>query len=182
VPVVRRFVVRPSGLQVAIRPCSIPKRAGIRRDSAIVAGFVILHVGGRFVGQSFLLALEGPDRWQPFASSLAAPGRLDQIRNDRRSMSASGSPASLILAFPYFFSSTCTCSSPRSTSFSSHAVRRWAPGPLELRRSLHQAIRLARLEHLSWTGLVGAYACIMCNRCGDACPAYTTGKVLSRRR
>ncbi len=36
-----------------------------------------------------------------------------------------------------------------------------------------------RLEQLSWTGLMDAYACIMCNRCQDACPAYTTGKVLS---
>jgi Fe-S oxidoreductase len=36
-----------------------------------------------------------------------------------------------------------------------------------------------RLEHLSWKGLLDAYACIMCNRCQEACPAYETGKVLS---
>ena len=38
---------------------------------------------------------------------------------------------------------------------------------------------VARLEDLSWKGLMDAYACIMCNRCQDACPAYETGKVLS---
>jgi Fe-S oxidoreductase len=37
----------------------------------------------------------------------------------------------------------------------------------------------AKLEHLSQPQLMDAYACIMCNRCQDACPAYNTGKVLS---
>jgi Fe-S oxidoreductase len=37
----------------------------------------------------------------------------------------------------------------------------------------------AHLEHLRWPQLLDAYACIMCNRCQDACPAYETGKVLS---
>ena len=36
-----------------------------------------------------------------------------------------------------------------------------------------------RLEDLGWSQIMDAYACIMCNRCQDACPAYTTGKVLS---
>ncbi len=34
----------------------------------------------------------------------------------------------------------------------------------------------ARLEDLSYSSLIDAYACIMCNRCQEACPAYTTGK------
>jgi Fe-S oxidoreductase len=37
----------------------------------------------------------------------------------------------------------------------------------------------ARLEDLSYASLIDAYACIMCNRCQEVCPAYTTGKVLS---
>ena len=37
----------------------------------------------------------------------------------------------------------------------------------------------ARLEQLPWPHLVDAYACIMCNRCQDVCPAYVTGKELS---
>jgi Fe-S oxidoreductase len=35
------------------------------------------------------------------------------------------------------------------------------------------------LEDLGWSQILDAYACIMCNRCQDACPAYTTGKALS---
>jgi len=36
-----------------------------------------------------------------------------------------------------------------------------------------------RMEHLGWNQILDAYACIMCYRCQDACPAYNTGKVLS---
>jgi Fe-S oxidoreductase len=35
------------------------------------------------------------------------------------------------------------------------------------------------IEDLAWHQILDAYACIMCNRCQDACPAYNTGKVLS---
>jgi hypothetical protein len=35
------------------------------------------------------------------------------------------------------------------------------------------------LSHLSQTQILDAFACIMCNRCQDACPAYATGKELS---
>ena len=38
---------------------------------------------------------------------------------------------------------------------------------------------VAKIEKLPWTHLVDAYACIMCNRCQDVCPAYATGKELS---
>jgi Fe-S oxidoreductase len=37
----------------------------------------------------------------------------------------------------------------------------------------------AKLEHLEWKLIQDAYACIMCNRCQDACPANATGKALS---
>lgn len=36
-----------------------------------------------------------------------------------------------------------------------------------------------RLEDLGWEQIMDAYACIMCYRCQQVCPAYTTGKVLS---
>ena len=35
------------------------------------------------------------------------------------------------------------------------------------------------LFDLSQTSLLDGFACIMCNRCQDACPAYATGKELS---
>jgi Fe-S oxidoreductase len=38
---------------------------------------------------------------------------------------------------------------------------------------------ISQLKDLNQTHLVDAFACIMCNRCQDACPAYVTGKELS---
>jgi Fe-S oxidoreductase len=36
-----------------------------------------------------------------------------------------------------------------------------------------------RIEDLEWKLIMDAYACIMCYRCQEVCPAYNTGKVLS---
>jgi Fe-S oxidoreductase len=38
---------------------------------------------------------------------------------------------------------------------------------------------VSTLSNLQQTQIVDAYACIMCNRCQEACPAYYTGKELS---
>ena len=38
---------------------------------------------------------------------------------------------------------------------------------------------IAKMDHMEKTQLLDAYACIMCNRCQMACPAYITGKELS---
>jgi Fe-S oxidoreductase len=57
-----------------------------------------------------------------------------------------------------------------------------SPGELEKLDFEDESIEqfgATRIEDLSWSSLLDGYACIMCNRCQDACPAYTTGKVLS---
>jgi Fe-S oxidoreductase len=197
--IVRRFIVRPSALAVRESTLLHPKASfGIRRDSAIVAGFIVLHVGARFVGQSFVLALEarlaslvaagplpvGPaDPWQPFASALA--GAWDGWNPSTLVVAIHVCfwlALGLILAFlPYFlyskhlhlfFAPINFLLKPRRTSMGTLDRLNFDDPSIE-------QFGASRLEHLSWTGLVDAYACIMCNRCQDACPAYTTGKVLS---
>jgi Fe-S oxidoreductase len=42
-----------------------------------------------------------------------------------------------------------------------------------------ESFGVSRLEDLGWEQLMDAYACIMCYRCQQVCPAYNTGKVLS---
>ncbi len=182
--IARRFVLRTPELQTREATLLHPKaRSGIQRDSAIVGGFILLHVGARLVGQSLALAQHGADRWQPFASTLAGvwvglPPRALLIGEHVAWWLALG----LILAFvPYF-------------PYSKHLHLFFAPLNFLLRPerpSIGQLDRLdfddqsvesfgaSRLEDLAWTGLMDAYACIMCNRCQDACPAYQTGKVLS---
>ena len=182
--IVRRFVLRAPELGTRQATLLQPEaRAGIRRDSAIVAAFILLHVGSRFLGESFALAHAGADTWQPLASALAGMwSRWPSSALSAAEHIAWWLALGLILAFvPYF-------------PYSKHVHLFFAPLNFLLkpeRPSIGQLDRLdfddqsieqygaARLEDLAWTGLMDAYACIMCNRCQDACPAYQTGKVLS---
>jgi len=182
---VRRFILRPAALQIRDSTKLHPKaRQSIRRDSAIVGFFILLHIGFRFLGESFHLAATARDAWQPFASATAlawadliSPTGLEIAMHVAWWMALG-----LILVFlPYF---------PQSK----HIHLFFAPLNFLLRpewRSIGELARLdfddeskeqfgaERIEHLSRSALMDAYACIMCNRCQDACPAYTTGKVLS---
>ena len=183
--IIRRFILKSEALSARQDVLLHPRaRAGIARDSAIVGGFILVHVGSRFLGQSVILAAQGsPDPWQPFASWIA-------------NLWAEASPQALlvaehiafwlalgtILAFmPYFL-------------ISKHIHLFFAPLNFLLkpeRRSIGELGRLnfddesieqfgaTRLEELGWEQLMDAYACIMCYRCQQVCPAYNTGKVLS---
>jgi Fe-S oxidoreductase len=181
---IRRFFLRSELLSARSDILLHPKaRFGILRDSAIVGSFVSMHVSSRLLGESFKLAGMGPDPWQPFASLLS---RLWQ--NWSTTSLVIGEHASfwvslgLILAFlPYFL-------------YSKHIHLFFAPINFLLkpnRRSIGELSRLdftdenvesfgvSHLEDLGWEQLMDAYACIMCYRCQQVCPAYNTGKVLS---
>src|SRR5690625_7262130 len=71
----RRFVFRDRRLDQRNPDTELHEKVrqgAIRRDSLIVAFFILLHVGFRLVGETFLLASEAHfDPWQPVASSLA---------------------------------------------------------------------------------------------------------------
>ncbi len=182
---IRRFVFQPPELVAREDIFLHPKaRAGIRRDSAIVGVFILLHVGGRFLGQTFQIAGAGSaDPWQPFASLVAGlwsgwSERALTVGEHFAFWMALG----LILAFlPYF---------PKSK----HIHLFFAPLNFLLkpqRRSIGELSALdfedesieqfgaSRLEDLGWEQLMDAYACIMCSRCQQVCPAYNTGKALS---
>jgi Fe-S oxidoreductase len=180
----RRFVVKARELRIRETTLVHPKaRAGIRRDSLIVGVFIILHVGGRFVGNSFKLALHGDDPWQPFASAL--------------SQAWSGLSASalvvgehvgfwlalgLIMAFfPYFLYSKHIHIFMAPINFLIRPERpsRGQLDKLNFDDTTVEQFGATRIEDFSWSQMLDAYACIMCNRCQDACPAYNTGKVLS---
>ena len=181
---IRRYLLKSSDLSTRQDILLHPKaRSGIRHDSAIVGVFILVHVGSRFLGQSFVIALEGSDPWQPFASAVA---------NLWAGLSESALEIGLhvffwlalgtILAFiPYFL-------------YSKHIHLVFAPLNFLLkpeRRSIGELDSLdfedesieqfgaTHIEDLGWEQLMDAYACIMCNRCQQVCPAYNTGKVLS---
>jgi Fe-S oxidoreductase len=54
-----------------------------------------------------------------------------------------------------------------------------AMDPIDFEDESIEQFGVARLTDLEQTHILDAFACIMCNRCQDACPAYITGKELS---
>jgi Fe-S oxidoreductase len=157
-------------------------KSGIKRDSLIVGLFIIGHVGFRFVAESFLLSSQ-PDNWQPLASGFAVlwsgfSPETSLLFHHISWWLALG----LILAFiPYFPKSKHIHLMIGPFNYLSRPERS-APGTLDkldFEAEDAEQFGVAIIEQLDKTGLVDAYACIMCNRCQDACPAYKTGKELS---
>jgi len=176
-------------------PVEARVRPGIIRDSMIVAGFILLHVGWRFLGESFFLARAGPDAWQPLASragrlwSGASPASLELMIHVSFWLAVG-----LILVFlPYFARSKHIhiFFAPLNFLLKPVAVTRVGGEAAEggHKTALLSAINFEdesltqygaqRVEHLPWPQVMDAYACIMCNRCQDVCPAHLTGKALS---
>jgi Fe-S oxidoreductase len=181
--VYRRFVQKSVDLKIRDGIQLHPKaRGGIRRDSAIVAGFITLHVGARFLGQSFRVAQGGADPWQPFASLVALLwATLSQGALVFAEHISWWVALGLILVFlPYFPYSKHLhlLAGPVNFLIKPKRSSRGALDPLELDLD---AARFGsdRLENLPWPRLVDTFACIMCNRCQDVCPAYVAGTALS---
>ena len=180
----RRFVVKVPALTIRENVKLHPKaRNGMRRDSLIVGVFILLHVGFRFIGESFLVARAGGDAWQPFATTVS-------------SLWAGMTPAGqlvgwhvswwialgLILAFvPYFPYTKHLHLIVAPINFMTRPRKRSIGElkPLDFEDESIEQFGAAKLTDLSQTQIVDAFACIMCNRCQDVCPAYNTGKELS---
>ena len=181
---VRRFVARAPALtireNVKVHPRALP---GIRRDSLIVGLFILVHVGARFTGESFQIALHGDDAWQPFAGALA--GLWDSLGSDTLEIAEHAAwwlAIGTILAFiPYFpFSKHMHLfMGPLNYFTRPDRAALGALEPLDFEDEEREQFGAARIEHLDQTHIFDAFACIMCNRCQDACPAYVTGKELS---
>ena len=183
--VLRRFVFRTAALTTRQTTLLRPKaRFGIQRDSAIVATFIFFHVGAHFVGQSLAIAADGkPDSWQPFASLVASlwSGMSPQALVVSQHVAFWLAIGLIMVFIPYF-------------AYSKHVHLFFAPlnfllkperrsigelGYINLEDTSIQQFGAAQLHDLGWEQLMDAYACIMCFRCQEVCPAYATGKVLS---
>ncbi len=182
--ILRRFVFKSASLSAREDVLLHPKaKHSIRRDSAVVGGFILVHVGSRFVGVSFALASQGADSWQPFASTLAQlwSGWSETALVIGEHICFWLALGTILAFIPYFL-------------YSKHIHLFFAPLNFLLkpeRRSIGELSKLdfddesieqfgaTHLEDLGWEQIMDAYACIMCYRCQEVCPAYNTGKVLS---
>jgi Fe-S oxidoreductase len=181
----RRFVFNSPAFHYRenVKLIDAVQRGAIRRDSLIVVAFIFFHVGFRLLGESFAVAQEGNDLWRPFSTLLA-----QAWRGWGEGALAAGHhlgwwvALGLILAFiPYFpytkhfhliMSGVNFLTKPERTSLGTLE-------PIDFEDEINEEFGVAKIEELPWTHLVDAYACIMCNRCQDVCPAYVTGKELS---
>ena len=182
---VRRFLLRPATLSTRETTLLHPKaRFGILRDSAIVATFITVHNTARLLGESFFLAEAGvADRWQPFISTVAGfwsgadAGTL--LFGERLMFWLSiGAVVAFLPYFPYskhihlFFAPINFALKPERKSI----------GQLNYINLDDQSIEqfgAAKMKDLGWEQIMDSFACIMCFRCQEVCPAYNTGKLLS---
>ncbi|MFN2128391.1 MAG: (Fe-S)-binding protein [Anaerolineales bacterium] len=180
----RRFIFNTQDISFRDNILLYPGARGkIKRDSAIVGIFILLHVGARFFGQSFRIALIGFDPWQPFASMVANKliGVAEYHLFNAIHAAFWISFGSIILFVPYFL-------------YSKHIHIFFSPANhliKPIRRSIGELDKLdfedesveqfgaSRIEDLGWEQILDSFACIMCNRCQVECPAYETGKELS---
>jgi len=182
---IRRFIIRPPTLSTRESTYLLPKaRYGIWRDSAIVASFIFIHNTGRLLGESFYLASTGvSDPWQPFISRVAGLWSgmdANSLLIGERLMFWI-SIGAVVAFLPYF-------------PISKHIHLFFAPINYALkpeRKSIGQLNYInmedesieqfgaETMKDLPWEQIMDAYACIMCFRCQEMCPAYATGKILS---
>ena len=182
---IRRFIIRPKVLTARESIKLDPRaRAGILRDSAIVAAFIFVHVGSRLLGESMYLAQNGiADSWQPVATMVA--GLMSgmsrtalEIGQHASFWLSLGAIVAFLPYFPYskhihlFFSPINHLLKPERKSIGELSYVNFEDESIE-------QFGATNLEHLGWEQLLDSYACIMCMRCQEVCPAYNTGKILS---
>ncbi|MBT3240895.1 MAG: (Fe-S)-binding protein [Chloroflexi bacterium] len=180
---IRRFIAKDPSLKTRESTLLHPKaKAGKQRDSLIVGLFILLHVGFRFIGETFKVAMH-PDSWQPFATFISSAwnGWSENALVVGEHVSFWIAIGGIMAFIPYFAISKHIHLFFAPLNFLLKPER-LAPGVLDKLDFEDESIDqfgATNLEDLAWHSVMDAYACIMCNRCQDACPAYTTGKVLS---
>jgi Fe-S oxidoreductase len=181
----RRYVLRPPHLSTRQSTLLNPKaRTGILRDSAIVTTTFFTHNLMRMLGESFYVARQGrSDSWQPFISTVAGLwSGLDAntllIAEHVAFWLSIGAVVAFLPYFPYskhihlFFAPINFALKPERKSIGELSY-------INLDDQSIEQFGAATMKDLGWEQIMDAYACIMCFRCQEVCPAYNTGKVLS---
>ena len=183
---IRRFVAKDKRLEynknvLLFAPVA---KGGIKRDSLIVGCFILAHVGSRFTGQALRLAqMHVINAMQPFASALSIAFRaLPPAAFTPAIHAAWWIAIGLIVVFlPYFIISKHVhiMLAPVNLALAKQGER----GHLDPATPPNSAPAVlpgaGTLADLAWPRLLDAYACIMCNRCQDVCPAHNSLRPLS---
>lgn len=183
---IRRFLAQDKVLSIRenVKLMDKPRSGAIKRDSLIVGLFILMHVGARYTSASAVIAMHGGDSYQIFgnlyASTLLAglsDGALDIVWHASWWLAL----GSILLFLPYFPYTKHAHLFMGPLNFATRPNRGalGALNPLDFEDEEQEKFGVSKLTDLSETQIMDAFACIMCNRCQEACPAYNTGKELS---
>lgn len=182
---VRRFILGDKALEIRENVMLHPKAraGGVYNDSLFVGVFILFHLGFRFLGESFEIALHGADPWQPLANAMSnvfasmSHGDLEVWVH----ISFWIAVGSIIAFLPYFPYTKHAHLFMGPLNFMTRPERGavGALNALDFEDESIEQFGVNNLEQLEKTQILDAFACIMCNRCQEVCPAYTTGKELS---
>ena len=153
------------------------QEGGIRSDSLIVGIFIILHVGSRWLGTAFHLAEREVAEWSMPTASLVAPLFLGWSGLETGIHVTWWLAMGLIVLFiPYFPHSKHIhiFLAPLNLAFASREANGKLVEPVD--SSNPGALNL---DELPWKQVFDSYACIMCTRCHEVCPAHESGTPLS---
>ncbi len=182
---IRRFIYRDKVLTIRENVMLHPKAraGGVFTDSLIVGIFMLLHLGFRFLGESFEIALHHSDPWQPFANSVALlwSGMTDQALMTWIAISFWIAVGLIVAFLPYFPYTKHAHLFMGPLNFMTRPDRgaMGALNALDFEDESIEQFGVNTLDQLEKTQILDAFACIMCNRCQEVCPAYNTGKELS---
>jgi Fe-S oxidoreductase len=185
---IRRFARRDPVLRARENVMLNPKAryGGIDRDSLIVLVFIFLHIGGSLTASAAAIALSesGSDLWQPAANFLAT-GLMSSWSSDALVFFEHAgwwlAIGLIVLFIPYFPLTKHIHLFMGPVNFMTQPERTYLGQmhTLDFEDESIEQFGAARLLDLSKTQVLDTFACIMCNRCQEACPAYFTGKELS---
>lgn len=160
------------------------KKGSVRLDSAIVGLFILVHVGSRFMGQALRLAEDGrSDPYMPFASMVSKmfTGLTPEALNTGIHITWWLAIGLIIVFLPYFIRSKHVhlMVAPLNLGLAKQNPRGQLDPAVPAAANGNTEPGAATLHDLAWPRLLDGYACIMCNRCHDVCPAHGQGLSLS---
>lgn len=184
---VRRFGKKDPVLKARENVKLNPKarKGSINTDSLIVIIFIFLHVTGSIVASASKVALTADlTPWQPTASFVAGtlmaswPEPLLVFTMHAGWWLAIGL---IILFIPYFPYTKHIHLIMGPVNFMTSPDRNYLGRmhSLDFEDESIEQFGAATLFDLNQTQVLDTFACIMCNRCQEVCPAYNTGKELS---
>ena len=184
---IRRFGRKDQVLRTRENVFLNPKarHGGIDTDSLIVIVFIFLHITGSLLASSATIALRGgSDPWQPASNlinNLLMSGWNEGLLIFTQHIGWWMAIGLILLFIPYFPYTKHIHLFMGPVNFMTRPERSYLGQifTLDFEDESIEQFGASSMFDLDKTQILDGFACIMCNRCQEVCPAYNTGKELS---